>query len=90
MALKVFCAPNWKTLETAAIQTWYQSNGRAMIIVPSSMMRSWWLSRLAEKFGGVHGNAIVTLERFAERLAQGASQSLFRLARPLELRLAAR
>ncbi|MCX7967951.1 MAG: exodeoxyribonuclease V subunit gamma [Armatimonadetes bacterium] len=90
MALQVFCNPSWRTLEAMAIQTWRRSDGKALVIVPSSMLRNWWLSRLAEEFGGIHGNSVVTLERFAERLAQGASQSLFRLARPLELRLAAR
>lgn len=89
MALKVFCAPNWKNLEASAIQIWHQSDGKATVIVPSSMLRNWWLSRLAEEFGGVHGNVVTTLERFAEQIAQKASQTLFRLARPLELKLAA-
>ncbi|MCS7253419.1 MAG: hypothetical protein RMK18_03300 [Armatimonadota bacterium] len=44
---------------------------------------------MAEKFGGIHGDSVITLERFAERLAQKCAKSLSRLARPLELRLAA-
>ncbi len=90
MALEVFCAPNWRTLESAAIQAWRKSNGKALVIVPSSVLRSWWMSRLAGEFGGVQGEAVVTLERFAERLAQrDAAEIPFRLARPIELRLAA-
>lgn len=83
------CAPRWRALETAALTAWRASNGKALIIVPSAALRQWWLSRLAEEIGGVHGEAVVTLEKFAERLAQSSGASFGRLARPLELRLAA-
>ena len=85
----LFCSPHWQVLEDAAFKAWQQSDGGALILVPSTMLRNWWLSRLAENLGGVHGEAVVTLERFAERLAQKASQTPARLARPIELRLAA-
>ena len=85
----LFCSPHWKVLEDAAFMAWQQSDGNALILVPSTMLRNWWLSQLAENLGGAHGEVVVTLERFAERLAQKASQTLARLARPIELRLAA-
>ena len=85
----LFCSPHWQVLEDAAFKAWQQSDGGALILVPSTMLRNWWLSRLAENLDGVHGEVVVTLERFAERLAQKASQTLARLARPIELHLAA-
>jgi ATP-dependent helicase/DNAse subunit B len=85
----LFCSPHWQALEDAAFKAWQESDGGALILVPSTMLRNWWLSQLAENLGGAHGEAVVTLERFAERLAQKASQTLARLARPIELRLAA-
>ncbi len=91
MALQIYihCSPNWRVLETAAIKVWKDGDGKKLVIVPSAMLRDWWLSRLAEECGGVHGEVVVTLEKLAEQLAQRNAQTLFRLAHPLELRLAA-
>lgn len=89
MTLQVFCSPNWQTLEKKTIEAWEKSDGKGLIIVPSAMLRNWWLSRLAEEFGGVHGEVVVALERFAEQIAQRNTKNPFRLARQLELRLAA-
>ena len=88
MAVRWLCSPHWRTLEEAAVAAWRESRD-ALILVPSVVMRERWLARLTEEAGGVHGDAVATMERFAERLAQQTALSLHRLARPMELRLAA-
>jgi ATP-dependent helicase/DNAse subunit B len=88
MAVRLFHSPHWKVLEDAIVAEW-QKNDDALILVPSALMRERLLTRLAEETGGVHGKAVVTMERFAEHLAQQTAPSLYRLAQPMELRLAA-
>lgn len=88
MAVRLLCSPHWRTLEEAAVAAWRQRQD-ALVLVPSGVMRDRWLARLAEEVGGVHGDAVTTMERYAERIAQQAHLSVGRLARPIELRLAA-
>ncbi|MFA0776669.1 MAG: hypothetical protein PVTTEEND_000383, partial [Candidatus Fervidibacter sp.] len=86
--MRLLYSPHWRTLEEAAVAAWRESRD-ALILVPSVVMRGRWLARLTEEAGGVHGDTVATMERFAERLAQQTAPSLYRLARPMELRLAA-
>lgn len=92
MTVTLRCSPHWRILEDAAIAEWLAARQRSdepLIIVPSSAMRDYWLSRLAEKVGGVNGDAVTVLDYLAQIIAAENADKLWRLAKSAEQRLAA-
>lgn len=90
MKATVFCSPHWATLQAKALEVWEATRGQGLavkMLVPTTAMRSYWLSLLAERFGGVMGEQVSVLDIFAELLLEG--QGMTRRASPLEQRLAA-
>lgn len=92
MRATVFCSPHWSVLQEKALSLWWdtRSNGLTLLLVPTTTMRSHWLSLLAEKIGGVSGEEVAVLDLLAYRLASTHSSDLFRLAGFSERRIAAR
>ncbi|MFN4179713.1 MAG: PD-(D/E)XK nuclease family protein [Armatimonadota bacterium] len=92
MKVTVFCSPHWSALQGKALSIWIeaqQKNVPSLMIVPTTAMRSYWLSVIAEATKGVSGDSVSVLDFFAHRLAASCTEELFRLAQLTEQRLAA-
>lgn len=92
MKVKVFCSPHWSVLQEQALSLWNdaRSNGDTPILfVPTTAMRSYWLSVLNEFAKGISGDSVSVLDFFAYRLASSCAGKLVRLAQHVEQRLAA-
>jgi len=85
----VFLSPHWSTLQEKALTLWSESGTETLMIVPTTAMRSYWLSVLAEKMKGVSGDTVSVLDYLAYKLASSNANGLFRLASVLERKLAA-
>jgi len=88
----VFCSPHWSALQEKALSIWMDAwceNASPILIVPTTAMRSHWLSLIASEVKGVSGDSVSVLDLLAYRLAASCSDELFRLAFPVEQKLAA-
>ncbi|MGQ9520457.1 MAG: PD-(D/E)XK nuclease family protein [Candidatus Fervidibacter sp.] len=92
MKVKAFCSPHWSVLQEHARSLWgdAKSNGDTPILfVPTTAMRSYWLSVLNELAKGISGDSVSVLDFFAYRLASSCTGKLARLAQHVEQKLAA-
>lgn len=92
MRVKAFCSPHWSVLQEQALSLWgdAKSNGDTPILfVPTTAMRSHWLSVLNEFAKGISGDSVSVLDFFAYRLASSCTGELVRLAQHVEQKLAA-
>ncbi|MFN3420634.1 MAG: PD-(D/E)XK nuclease family protein [Armatimonadota bacterium] len=92
MKVTVFCSPHWSALQDKALSIWLeaqQSGVPPIMFVPTTAMRTHWLSVIAEATKGVSGDSVSVLDFFAHRLAASCTEELFRLAQPTEQKLAA-
>ncbi|MEJ7613840.1 MAG: PD-(D/E)XK nuclease family protein [Candidatus Fervidibacter sacchari] len=89
MKVTVFLSPHWSTLQEKALTLWSENGTETLIVVPTTSMRSYWLSVLAEKVKGVSGDSVSVLDFLAYKLASSSANGLFRLASVLERKLAA-
>ncbi len=92
MKVTVFCSPHWSSLQDKALSIWIEAQQKdvpLLMLVPTTMMRSYWLSVIAEATKGVSGDSVSALDSFAHHLAASCTEELFRLAQPTEKRLAA-
>jgi len=88
----VFCSPHWSALQEKALSIWcnaQQQNASPLLLVPTTAMRSYWLSVIAEATKGVSGDSVSVLDFLAYRLAASCTRELVRLAQPVEQKLAA-
>ena len=89
MKVTVFLSPHWSTLQEKALTLWGESKATTLMVVPTTAMRSHWLSVLAERMKGVSGDSVSVLDFLAYKLASSDTNGLFRLASVLERKLAA-
>ncbi|MCC6037273.1 MAG: PD-(D/E)XK nuclease family protein [Armatimonadetes bacterium] len=89
MKVTVFLSSHWSALQEKALSLWGESKAAALMIVPTTAMRSYWLSVLAERVKGVSGDSVSVLDYLAFKLASSDTDGLFRLASALERKLAA-
>ncbi len=89
MKVTVFLSPHWSTLQEKALTLWSEGGTETLMVVPTTSMRSYWLSVLAERMKGVSGDNVSVLDYLAYKLASSDTNGLFRLASVLERKLAA-
>ena len=89
MKVTIFLSPHWSTLQEKALTLWGENKATTLMVVPTTAMRSYWLSVLAERMKGVSGDSVSVLDFLAYRLASSCTDGLFRIASPLERKLAA-
>lgn len=91
MKVKVYCSPHWSALQDKALSIWLEAQQKdvtPLMLVPTTAMRSYWLSVIAEATKGVSGDSVSALDFFAHHLAASCTEKLFRLAQPTEQKLA--
>ncbi len=88
MKVTVFLSPHWSTLQEKALTLWSEGGTETLMVVPTTSMRSYWLSVLAERVKGVSGDSVSVLDPLAYKLASSNANGLFRLASVLERKLA--